>query len=671
MSLAFSSSAQDFQPIAPNLEFGQRYSYEPLDRTPRKLAFEKCDNCRRCKRKCEPDGRGCKRCTQFNLQCPGLTTRKRCRQTQHLPTFTFPDPVTQGGTIDSESLIPDIYHVIRSAQALRSHVTSSKETCADTAYYAGNSFLPANDGYHCQAQYYRRDLKSRGDLENEIDKLDAAFRRGLPETFPNDLQGSGGWVREAEQWGLAVEDLLCTEEQPVHDEEQPVHDEEQHIHDEEQLVHDEERPLYEEEQPLCEEEQLLCEDEQPLCEDQQPLCEDQQPLCEEEQLEYEEIRMSDFRLNFNKQYKRLKRVTETTSVQIDPGARQLRNLKQAWAATITTMRQLSKLGQCPELIDALCFLCASRALAETAENDRQTLKTAFAQDLKEWRRIFPEVKDVSRFMWGIDLDSVPDSELPPQANSTISQLQASVEELIDKANIILGAQNHDKRRKLDELRAHSQAWSKNNVPVPPGSMPFSPPRTAGRNEPPGQQTYLGTAAFPHEGISPIPLSTTVRLVTGIIFSLVFCFMMVIAHSSLTTVLGIPNLWQSPASQIEKTNADSPIALFATFSSPVPTACPSATESDAHYASFPSIGVNSASQSLSRESDATSHNNAPALEQEASRHRPIQSPFSKANAAHSSDHLVDPIDPKMLDNNFPGLGPRWDWKLNAPVYPPQF
>ncbi|KAM6513570.1 hypothetical protein FALCPG4_015962 [Fusarium falciforme] len=51
--------------------------YKLVSKPPRKLATEKCDNCRKGKLKCVPQGLGCQRCSQKRLPCPGLTKVKR------------------------------------------------------------------------------------------------------------------------------------------------------------------------------------------------------------------------------------------------------------------------------------------------------------------------------------------------------------------------------------------------------------------------------------------------------------------------------------------------------------------------------------------------------------------------------------------------------------------
>ncbi|KAI1159926.1 hypothetical protein F5B18DRAFT_655137 [Nemania serpens] len=146
------------------------------------------------------------------------------------------------------------------------------------------------------------------------------------------------------------------------------------------------------------------------------------------------------------------------------------------------MRGLSRL-ESPKLIDALCFLCVSRAVAETARDDRDAYISAFSRDLEEWREGFPELDEVSRFMWEIDLDSVP--ELQPQANTKIQQLRESVAALIAKANAMFGLRRRiNTYNEIHELGGPRQLGRKDTNQAPPATEVPNPPATAREKEPP-------------------------------------------------------------------------------------------------------------------------------------------------------------------------------------------
>ncbi|RMJ15839.1 hypothetical protein CDV36_004480 [Fusarium kuroshium] len=81
--------------------------YKRLSRPPRKLAAAKCDNCRKGKSKCVPQGHGCQRCLHKGLYCPGLTKPKRTKpgpsvSVEPSPSSTITTPLV----IDKSSEAP-------------------------------------------------------------------------------------------------------------------------------------------------------------------------------------------------------------------------------------------------------------------------------------------------------------------------------------------------------------------------------------------------------------------------------------------------------------------------------------------------------------------------------------------------------------------------------------
>ena len=382
----------------------------------------------------------------------------------------------------------------------------------------------------------------------------------------------------------------------------------------------------------------------------------------------EEDRLWKFRSNFNKQHVRLKQAAQKPSTKLDPLSWQLHNPRQAWAAAITTMRRLSRLESSPKLMDALSFLCVSRAMAETAEHDRDAYISAFSQDLKQWRKIFPEVEEVSMFMWEINLDSVPQL---PQSHTTILQLRESVAALIVKANAMFGLGGYSLHNKTDELGASCQRWPRNTDQAPPATEPPDPPVRAREKEPPVRQICPNTTPLKEK--TPRPLSNLVTLVTSIIFALVVYFMLGLctlppstesstyvelgfAHTSSTTVLGFPNPWQTPMSQAGSSSQTTPLETFPSLI-PAPSLQTGSTIYNKPFSSIESIPP---LRDLSQELATAPYDNTQAPAQECFHHNQIPLPSSsKGDTTRTSDYnLGDPVNPSWLDNAFPDPFSPW-------------
>jgi hypothetical protein len=384
----------------------------------------------------------------------------------------------------------------------------------------------------------------------------------------------------------------------------------------------------------------------------------------------EEDRLWKFRSNFNEQHERLKQAAQKPSTKLDPLSWQLQNPRQAWAAAITTMRRLSRLESSPKLMDALSFLCVSRAMAETAEHDRDAYISAFSQDLKQWRKIFPEVEEVSMFMWEINLDSAPQL---PQAHTTILQLRESVAALIVKSNAMFGFGDCSLHNKTDELGASCQWWPRNTDQAPPATEPPDPPARAREKEPPVRQICPNTTPLKEK--TPRLLSNLVILVASIIFALVVYFMLGLctlppstesstyvelgfAHTSSTTVLGFPNPWQTPMSQAGSSSQTTPLE---TFPSPIPA--PSLQTGSAIYNKpFSSIESIPPLRDLSQELATAPYDNTQAPAQECFHHNQIPLTSSpKGDTTRTSDYnLGDPVNPSWLNNAFPDPFSPWTW-----------
>lgn len=332
-----------------------------------------------------------------------------------------------------------------------------------------------------------------------------------------------------------------------------------------------------------------------------------------------EERLQELHSNFNGQYQRLKQAAKEYYPKLYPFCPQLQGSRQAWDAAITTMRQLSRLEFSPKLIDALCFLSVSRSVAETAKNDRDTCMSSFSRDLKEWKEIFPELDKVTRFMWAVELDFVP--ELQSKADIIIEQLRASVAALMMKANKLfnLGYSN-DLHSEIGGLDGPHQGGRSSADQDPPATEAPNAPATAREKEAPDLLIYSNTKS--HGGEPPFFLTSTVRLVTSAIFAIVIYFIiglrvlppsiylstyLVVGFSYIaaTTILGFPNPWQDPMSQT---------TTLETSSSLTPTPSPRATEPTIQDMISSGIEFNPLSLCPSQEPTAFSYSNTQAPDQ---------------------------------------------------------
>ncbi|RWA12168.1 hypothetical protein EKO27_g2926 [Xylaria grammica] len=202
------------------------------------------------------------------------------------------------------------------------------------------------------------------------------------------------------------------------------------------------------------------------------------------------------------------------------------------------MRKLSRLESPPELTNALCFLCVSRAVAETAERDRNAYITGFEQDLAKWADILPGIKKICSLIWKIRWDAIP--RLQPHFSTKLKQLRKSVAELLMRANTILGLKPHGADQEHPgKLEIQSQQRRAN---IEYGSLatesPDPPPTTARQKKPPDRD--------PHQD-KPLPFTAMVTLVKSIVFALVVHFILSLYILTPTGVM-LPNPWQNRPSQ---------------------------------------------------------------------------------------------------------------------------
>ncbi|KAJ3576846.1 hypothetical protein NPX13_g3574 [Xylaria arbuscula] len=162
-------------------------------------------------------------------------------------------------------------------------------------------------------------------------------------------------------------------------------------------------------------------------------------------------RMRVFRLNFIEQYKLLAKAAKNPSARIHLVNQQFHCHRQGWASAMVAMRQLARLKR-PSLVDILCFLCVSRAVAETHNEHKDIYVSAFIYGLEEWRQTYPEIEDAARLMWGTTFEFPPQPQPTAKKYNELLQLRDSVAALIEVADDMFGLGDWDGQNKMNVSR---------------------------------------------------------------------------------------------------------------------------------------------------------------------------------------------------------------------------
>ncbi|KAF4998309.1 hypothetical protein FDECE_11826 [Fusarium decemcellulare] len=265
----------------------------------------------------------------------------------------------------------------------------------------------------------------------------------------------------------------------------------------------------------------------------------------------EKLKLQKFRKKFIRQYLLLKRATKDSSTELHQIAAKLRGYRNAWAASMTAMRQLIRLKP-PTLLGALCFLCTSRAMADSSDSDRGAYLSQFTKDLEQWRNVFPEVTEAARLMWSIDIEGGPSASyqqpggglqcpfllpLPIYqsgygSEDAMLQLRETVAALIGDANEAFSLDMNGDLTGGSESDEH-QDWAKPERSPPQATaweaefqdILVAPHITS------LQGKFWGTSCF-----------HVLILVTGIIFSLAVAFILGYSNISFGTLMGQLSPW---------------------------------------------------------------------------------------------------------------------------------
>jgi hypothetical protein len=153
-----------------------------------------------------------------------------------------------------------------------------------------------------------------------------------------------------------------------------------------------------------------------------------------------------FRGNFMHQHRLLVDTVRQYPIWLNPLVNQLRSHRDAWDSVVSTMRRLSQLEAPLTLEDALCFLCASRAVVESSSEDEKLASmSSFAQDLETWREMFPQVEHFARIMWDLAMDHIPPTFRATDAASwhhTILALREVVATLVARTRFLFGLEEY-------------------------------------------------------------------------------------------------------------------------------------------------------------------------------------------------------------------------------------
>jgi hypothetical protein len=232
-----------------------------------------------------------------------------------------------------------------------------------------------------------------------------------------------------------------------------------------------------------------------------------------------------FRENFIHQHRLLVDTVRQHPIWLNPLVNQLRSHRDAWDSAVSTMRRLSRLEAPLSLENALCFLCASRAVVESSsEDDKLAYMSSFAQDLETWREMFPQVEHFARIMWDLTMDHIPPTFRPTDAASwhTIFALRELVATLVARTRFLFGLEEYGSVTEPGKLPVSSLLrWKKSSRSVMrryslKADIPDEPELQVCPNI-----TRLRHIASKTPGCDP----AVVVLATGFIFALVIQFVL--------------------------------------------------------------------------------------------------------------------------------------------------
>jgi hypothetical protein len=240
------------------------------------------------------------------------------------------------------------------------------------------------------------------------------------------------------------------------------------------------------------------------------------------------------RLKFVGQYMLLTKSAQNSQTRLRDLPRQFHNYREAWAAGIETMRELSR-GETPRgVYETLAFLSLGRAIVETLR-DRKNCDYLedFEQDLGRWGQLFKNAEDLEAYeealnlMWGVVYNESTSRERGGMDEDTLIRFQELASTLVGRANDLLGSEaSHDRRSEH-----YHQGWSEiGQIPIEDVPHRFSDYRN------PGAKSSLQPEAAPLQHLNSSNIFDSMKtdtssfepvvllLVAGAIFAAVVMFL---------------------------------------------------------------------------------------------------------------------------------------------------
>ncbi|KAJ3533971.1 hypothetical protein NM208_g7748 [Fusarium decemcellulare] len=249
--------------------------------------------------------------------------------------------------------------------------------------------------------------------------------------------------------------------------------------------------------------------------------------------EQERLKLQRFRERFIRHYLLLKQATKDSSTELNQLSAGLRSYKEAWAVAMRTMRQLVRL-KVPSLLGALCFLCATRAMADSVSDKEDAYKFEFTQDLMTWGQILPGIETAVQLVWNVQIDKVEfdgGERLPWKRvlgylrwksqhilhfkSNAMQQLRESVVGLISTANETFGL----------ETEPGLNGWQQIDIGQSLADTKRSTPQATRWDIEPPDILIAPNALFLKNKFQGTPRFNIVLLVTGIMFALVVLFIL--------------------------------------------------------------------------------------------------------------------------------------------------
>ncbi|KAI1357705.1 hypothetical protein F5Y08DRAFT_323674 [Xylaria arbuscula] len=522
---------KQFRPIIPKGSISSSPSVQLPRRGRRTLATEKCDVCRKDKKACVRQGLGCERCSEKGLKCPGFTPRPKRRRKGDSNNVQAPDKALAVPT--GPKLVYGTTTFISKSLADSSH----------RAAFISNrvSFIAPDSNLRQSLEPIWSDMSAIDDVPRQPS---LEFVRLLWETN----ESTGDRILEISVLlHLMDKDLIILYE---------THDQFSQLRKKSCTQFSFLECGTERRKGMAEEEHRCL----------NPICDRRKSMEENFYLRlpgyllsltinhgkeaHQMDRLQVFRLNFIEQYKLLAKAAKDPSARIRLVNQGVHGHEQGWASAMVAMRQLVRLKR-PSLVDVLCFLCVSRAVAETHNKNKDIYVSAFNHGLEQWRLTYLEIENAVRLMWGITFEFPPQLRATAKQYNELLQLRNSVAALIEVEDDRFGLGGWERQNKMN-LSRDNHPQSSGNINQASRYGAFSDHLWSSKEvEPPDRQICPAITDLHRRtrGKSCWEIATTVSTTT---FALVVHFILGSFYNSASDVLGLTNPWYTASSRTAST-----------------------------------------------------------------------------------------------------------------------